>query len=186
VPSGGRVSPGQRLLVGLGAPARRGDEADRAGASPGGVEGAFPRAAAAHAAALVAGDGPALLAAAEAFAAMGALLVAAEAADAAANAFQEAGRQSSARAAALRASGWLAACEGAHPPTLRGRTGPAGELTEREREIALLAASGLSSREIADRLVVSVRTVDNHLQRAYRKLGISRREDLADVLATAR
>jgi DNA-binding CsgD family transcriptional regulator len=53
------------------------------------------------------------------------------------------------------------------------------ELTFREREVALLAAAGLSSRQIADRLVISRRTVDNHLQRAYRKLGISRREDLA-------
>jgi DNA-binding CsgD family transcriptional regulator len=40
----------------------------------------------------------------------------------------------------------------------------------------------MSSREIADRLVVSVRTVDNHLQRAYRKLGITRRQDLSRVL----
>jgi RNA polymerase sigma factor (sigma-70 family) len=59
---------------------------------------------------------------------------------------------------------------------------PAEELTPREREIALLAAAEMSSRQIADRLVVSVRTVDNHLQRAYRKLGITRREELSRVL----
>ncbi len=59
------------------------------------------------------------------------------------------------------------------------------ELTRREREIAVLAASGLSSRQIAERLVVSVRTVDNHLQRAYRKLGVTRRQDLAQVLGGA-
>ena len=41
------------------------------------------------------------------------------------------------------------------------------DLTPREREIALLAAGGSSSREIAERLVLSVRTVDNHLQNAY-------------------
>ena len=75
----------------------------------------------------------------------------------------------------------LKACEDARPPTLLGELA-AAELTAREREIALLAAGGLSSREIADRLVVSVRTVDNHLQRAYRKLGIARREDLPQVL----
>ena len=57
------------------------------------------------------------------------------------------------------------------------------ELTPREREIALLAASGSSSRQIAGRLVISVRTVDNHLQSAYRKLGVSRREDLPGVLS---
>lgn len=56
-------------------------------------------------------------------------------------------------------------CEGARPPTLLNAA-TADELTFREREIALLAAAGLSSRQIADRLVVSVRTVDNHLQRA--------------------
>jgi DNA-binding CsgD family transcriptional regulator len=53
------------------------------------------------------------------------------------------------------------------------------ELTFREREVALLAAAGLSSRQIADRLVISSRTVDNHLQRVYRKLGVSSREALA-------
>jgi DNA-binding CsgD family transcriptional regulator len=53
----------------------------------------------------------------------------------------------------------------------------------REREIALLAAAGASSRDIADRLVISVRTVDNHLQNAYRKLGVTRRQDLPRVLS---
>jgi len=76
---------------------------------------------------------------------------------------------------------WLQGCEGARPPTLLGAPVVAA-LTAREREIATLAASGLSSREIADRLVVSVRTVDNHLQRAYRKLGVTRRRQLAGAL----
>lgn len=80
-----------------------------------------------------------------------------------------AARHASARAAAARAEVWLAACEGARSPALV--SAPAQELTRREHEIALLAASGLSSREIADRLVLSVRTVDSHLQRTYRKLG---------------
>jgi DNA-binding CsgD family transcriptional regulator len=56
------------------------------------------------------------------------------------------------------------------------------ELTAREREIAALAAGGLTSREVAERLVVSVRTVDNHLQRVYRKLGVSRRGELSRLL----
>ena len=113
-----------------------------------------------------------------------ALLVAAEAADAAAAAHREAGRQSSARAAAARAALWLAACEGARPPTLLAAP-EAAELTPREREIALLAAAGASSREIADRLVLSVRTVDNHLQNAYRKLGVTSRTELSGVLTGA-
>ena len=57
------------------------------------------------------------------------------------------------------------------------------ELTRREREIAELAALGLSSRQIAERLVVSVRTVDNHLQRVYRKLGIARRAELPGLVS---
>lgn len=60
----------------------------------------------------------------------------------------------------------------------------ATDLSPREREIAVLAAAGLASKEIADRLVLSRRTVDNHLQRAYAKLGVTRRQDLAGVLGT--
>jgi DNA-binding NarL/FixJ family response regulator len=145
------------------------------------VDGPFAPNAAAHAAALVAGDAEALLQAAERFAAADALLVAAEAAEAAAAAHREAGRAASARAASARAALWLSRCEGAQPPTMPGPA-EAADLTPREREIALLAAGGASSREIAGRLVLSVRTVDNHLQNAYRKLGVSRRQDLEAVL----
>ena len=48
-------------------------------------------------------------------------------------------------------------------------------------EIARLAAAGASSKEIAGELVVSVRTVDNHLAAVYRKLGISSRAELAQL-----
>jgi DNA-binding CsgD family transcriptional regulator len=82
--------------------------------------------------------------------------------------------------ALARAAAWLAKCEGAKPPTLLDTT--TAELTPREREVALLAAQGRTSREIADRLVLSVRTVDNHLQSAYRKLGVSGRGELAAAL----
>ena len=56
-------------------------------------------------------------------------------------------------------------------------------LTGRERDIATLAAGGASSKEIADRLYLSVRTVNNHLQSAYSKLGIAGRRELATALA---
>ena len=160
---------------------------DAAAAAPGlaelarRVDGPYAGLAAAHATAVVSGDGAALLAAAEGFAEHDALLVAVEAAEAAAARHRDAGRRSSARAAAARAGLWLTHCEGARPPTLPGAPEAAG-LTAREREIALLAAGGSSSREIAVRLVVSVRTVDNHLQNAYRKLGVSRRQDLPRAL----
>jgi DNA-binding CsgD family transcriptional regulator len=53
----------------------------------------------------------------------------------------------------------------ARTPALAALTAPL-PLTHREHEIVTLAASGLSNREIAQRLVVSVRTVENHLYRA--------------------
>lgn len=56
------------------------------------------------------------------------------------------------------------------------------ELTARELEVARLAASGLTNREIAERLVVSERTVDNHLYRVFRKLGVASRDQIAPML----
>ena len=56
-------------------------------------------------------------------------------------------------------------------------------LTEREREIVTLAARGLSNRAIAERLVVSVRTVEGHVYNASAKLGMTNRSEFATVLA---
>ncbi len=58
----------------------------------------------------------------------------------------------------------------------------ASALTTREREIAVLAAQRHRSRQIADALGLSVRTVDNHLARVYRKLDVASRDDLPDAL----
>ena len=55
-------------------------------------------------------------------------------------------------------------------------------LTPRERDVASLAASGETSKDIADRLYLSVRTVNNHLQNVYAKLGINGRRQLAGAL----
>ena len=91
-----------------------------------------------------------------------------------------------ARDPALRRSVELAsACEGAVTPGLfRAATvhAAAAPLSGREREIAMLAAAGIASKDIADRLYLSVRTVNNHLQHAYTKLGVSGRVDLAQAL----
>lgn len=65
-------------------------------------------------------------------------------------------------------------------------TGLPAMLTPREREVALLAAAGHASRRIADRLNLSVRTVDNYLGRVYVKLGVTSRADLAPLLTPVR
>jgi len=57
-------------------------------------------------------------------------------------------------------------------------------LSEREREIGMLAAKGLASKDIAERLYLSVRTVNNHLQHIYTKLGITSRAGLAQALGS--
>jgi len=46
----------------------------------------------------------------------------------------------------------------------------------------MLAATGMASKEIAQRLYLSVRTVDNHLQHAYIKLGVTSRAGLTQAL----
>lgn len=56
------------------------------------------------------------------------------------------------------------------------------DLTEREFEVAALAARRVRSRQIADQLGLSTRTVDNHLARVYRKLGITGRDDLEQLM----
>ena len=52
-------------------------------------------------------------------------------------------------------------------------------LTTRERQVALLAKQGHSNREIAEKLVITLKTVEWHLRQSYRKLGIESRRDLA-------
>ena len=137
-----------------------------------------------HAQAILAGDARRIELAASAFTELGALLWAAEAESSAASAYREAGLTASARAAAARAALLLERCGGARTPALAA-AGPVEELTPREREIAALAAGGASNRDIAARLVVSVRTVENHLQHAYRKLGVDNRRELPGLLALA-
>ena len=58
----------------------------------------------------------------------------------------------------------------------------AGELTPSETRVAELAADGLSNKEIAQMLVVSVHTVERHLKHVYSKLGIRSRGQLAQRL----
>ena len=131
-----------------------------------------------HVRAMVTDEIEPMQAAAEAFEAVGARLNAAEACVAAADMARVQGMQRSAAGFGLRAEQLMAHCEGAISPGLVTTSGSLQPLTDREREIAFMAVSGLTSREIAGRLVVSQRTVSNHLQHIYDKLGVRNREDL--------
>lgn len=59
------------------------------------------------------------------------------------------------------------------------------ELTPQQRQIVRLASSGLTNRQIGDRLFLSPRTVSSHLYRSYPKLGVAGRNQLRDVIARA-
>ena len=59
-------------------------------------------------------------------------------------------------------------------------------LTPGERRVSELAADGMSNKEIAQALFVTLRTVEMHLSNAYRKLGIASRRQLAVALGGRR
>jgi DNA-binding CsgD family transcriptional regulator len=63
--------------------------------------------------------------------------------------------------------------------SLGGRSPAGASLTGAERRVAELVASGLSNKEVAARLVITVRTVEWHLSKVYEKLGVASRSALA-------
>ena len=146
-----------------------------------GAEGQLAPLYVSHATALEAQDGPALDQIASGLATLGFNLLAAEAAAEAARALQIEGRRTAAVAAATKATILTAQCEGARTPALA--LPQPRDLTPRELEIATMAARGLSSKTIAERLTVSVRTVNNTLHQVYGKLAVSNRADLRPLLA---
>ncbi|GLW52037.1 hypothetical protein Kpho01_00480 [Kitasatospora phosalacinea] len=73
------------------------------------------------------------------------------------------------------------ACPTATTPLLQ-LTAPLVGLTSRERDVVLLAAGGFTSPVIGHRLVLSARTVDNYLGRAYQKLGVASRRELGPLV----
>jgi DNA-binding NarL/FixJ family response regulator len=73
--------------------------------------------------------------------------------------------------------------EGADTPGLL-HAPEAVALTPRERQVATLAASGVASKDIAAELFLSVRTVENHLQRVYTKFGVTNRGELRAAVGT--
>jgi DNA-binding NarL/FixJ family response regulator len=133
-----------------------------------------------HAAGCAAGDGAALDAVSAEFETLELPVHAAEAAAQAAAAHDQAGRSRPAQAARTRAWTLAQRCQGARTPALVNLLLP--DLTGRQREIAGLATAGLTNREIADRLTLSMRTVANHLGAVYERLGINDRAALAEIL----
>jgi predicted ATPase/DNA-binding CsgD family transcriptional regulator len=86
----------------------------------------------------------------------------------------------------------LALSDGDTPPAVRRgeqeqqpAPGP-DALTRREREVAALVAQGLSNRQVAERLVISKRTADAHVEHILAKLGFSSRTEIAAAVARSR
>jgi DNA-binding CsgD family transcriptional regulator len=157
---------------------------DRLAELEGLCDGPFAAARARLAAALAQEDPGALQAVAEKLEALGAFLLAAEAASTAAALWLRTDRTRQATAASHQAQACAARCPGARTPLLTpASSAPVSKtLTKREHQVALLAAAGTTSKDIAEALHLSVRTVDNHLQHVYAKLGITHRGHLARSL----
>ena len=132
----------------------------------------------AHAKGRVGQSGAALLTTAGAFEEIGALVFARESAIEAAAAFAAEGKQDSARRAAGHARDLFERGQGGSLPAVEGLDESAVTLTARESQLVAMARDGLTNAEIADRLVLSVRTVESHLYRAMGKLGVSDRRAL--------
>jgi DNA-binding CsgD family transcriptional regulator/energy-coupling factor transporter ATP-binding protein EcfA2 len=134
-----------------------------------------------HARGLARHDGDLLDAAARRFADLGASALAA---DASAQAAGEHARRGD-RGKEVESSTWAYAVAsqcGVRTPALEAAAHPL-RFTGRERQVVELVVAGLSNRQIADRLVISVRTVEGHLYRIFAKLGINHRDQLIQLMS---
>ncbi len=145
------------------------------------VEGPRAPVTAQFAASLAVHDGAGLHTASMQFEAMGDRLAAADAAAHAAIAYRHHDLRGSAITSTARSERLAKECGCATTPAIREASQPL-PLTAREREIAALIAAGLSNNEIAERLSVSVRTIEGHLYRAKAKTGTRSREQLGATL----
>ncbi|MFW0793203.1 LuxR C-terminal-related transcriptional regulator [Gordonia sp. CPCC 205515] len=137
-----------------------------------------------HAVAVAEKDGVELEKCATELETIGALVSAADSAAQAASAYAADDDRTSASRAGVLAHRLAALCGGLVTPALIDADDPL-PLTTREREIANLVAAGLSNREIADRLTVSVRTVEGHIYRACTKLNVTDRTELGLLIVRA-
>ena len=133
-----------------------------------------------HTEALLAGDGEGLLAASVKYRGVGDRAAAADAAAQASVAFDEDQHHRRGLYAAALARELADECGGLQTPALRT---PAGlKLSGRQRDVVELVVAGLSNREIAEKLVMSVRTVEGHVYRACQRVGAQSREELASII----
>jgi DNA-binding CsgD family transcriptional regulator len=121
----------------------------------------------------------------EEFERIGDLLAAVDAAAHAALAYRSQDLRGSALSCSARADALATQCGGASTPALRRATEPL-PLTDREAEIVMMIGAGLSNRAIAERLTVSVRTVESHIYRAMSKTGTTSRDELAALMPSDR
>jgi DNA-binding NarL/FixJ family response regulator len=145
------------------------------------TESEFVTSLATYARAAFAEDAATLLAMADRFGDMGAWWLAAEAAAKAATAYEARHESRATKSAAGKAAGYADKCDGGQP-VIDLIAGPV-RLTKREREVAILVVAGISTKDIAQRMYLSPRTIENHLHRAYIKLGVTDRATLAAALA---
>ena len=131
------------------------------------------------------GNAAELSAVSEDFERIGDLVAAVDAAAHATIAYRRHEQRGSALGCSTRADSLAQRCGGASTPALR-QAGERLPLTDREREIAMLVADGLSSRAVAERLSLSVRTVETHIYRAMAKTGTTSRDELANLLTRYR
>jgi DNA-binding CsgD family transcriptional regulator len=149
------------------------------------VEGPRVGLAARFAEALRDGDAAELATVSEEFERMGDLVAAVDAAAHAALAYRRQDLRGSALGCSARADALAERCGGASTPALCQATEPL-PLTDREREIVMLIGAGLSNREVAARLTLSVRTVESHIYQAMLKTGATCRDELAALLRRQR
>jgi DNA-binding CsgD family transcriptional regulator len=116
---------------------------------------------------------------------MGDLVAAVDAAAQAALVYRSQGLRGSALICSARGDALAEQCGGASTPALRRATEPL-PLTDREAEIVMMIVEGLSNRAIAERLTVSVRTVESHIYRAMSKTGTTSRDELAALIPSSR
>ncbi|WP_313674175.1 LuxR C-terminal-related transcriptional regulator [Mycolicibacterium sp.] len=144
------------------------------------VEGPRAGIAARWAAALTGRDGPALMQVSDDLETMGDRIAAADAAAQAGRIFERANLRGARLTAVTRAERIAAEC-GARTPAIGQAVVPLA-LTRREWEIAALVREGLSNKQIAETLSMSVRTVEGHIYRACTKLGVAGRTELAALV----